>query len=118
MTRRQGEQIRVRQLLAELRNDPELLREMHAVLREAGYEQFAQIGEPWQGNAGKTPPEYPCGRRRQIEPRSLAQDCAAAHLQLGGNLRSRTSSVAARPQQSTCCSVHMRGPHDMREHTR
>jgi hypothetical protein len=33
------------QLVAELRNDPKLLKELHDVLREHGYEQFAQIGE-------------------------------------------------------------------------
>jgi hypothetical protein len=43
-TLKEREQLRVRQLLAELRDDPELLREIHAVLRERGYGPL-QIGE-------------------------------------------------------------------------
>jgi len=45
MNRAERTRAKYAQLLAELRADPELLKELHSVLREAGYEQFAQIGE-------------------------------------------------------------------------
>jgi hypothetical protein len=45
MTRAERNRAKYAQLLAELRNDPALLTEITAILREHGYQQSAQIGE-------------------------------------------------------------------------